>query len=70
MLSSVARCSIISRIIKEKNDFQWNFNTSSVARYILISEMFKYKKKSLFLESIKYGIVERMNNEWVYFEDK
>lgn len=57
-------------LLRKKNDFQWNFNTSSVARYILISEMFKYKKKSLFLESIKYGIVERMNNEWVYFEDK
>ena len=27
------------------------------------------EKKSLFLESMKYGIAERMNNEWVYFED-
>jgi len=57
-------------LLRKEKDFQWNFNTSSVARCILISEMFKYKKKSLFLEAMKYGIAERMNNEWVYFKDE
>lgn len=57
-------------LLRKKKDFQWNYNTLSVARCILVSEMFKYKNKSLYLESMKYGIAKKMSNEWVNFEDK